>query len=180
MRATPRNSATETASTQAKDYIAAPSGAVSTADMDVGQAPARVLRSEGDSSTALDKNDFSRITDVPMDDEWLSMMAFMQENIEIRIPESTDKKTEQMFEININGKPFFFRRGENKVIPRYVADHLLHMKETAYEHREMQNEQGVKDIVYDGRTHLKYDFMIVRDPNPIGPRWYQATLAQRG
>lgn len=167
-------------STDAKNYVAAPSGIRSTQDEEVGQQPDRVLRSTGDASEALDRQNLAMVSDSPMDAEWIANMAFMAEMIEIRIPESTDEQAEHVFEININGRMFFFRRGENKVVPRYVADHMLRMKQTRYSQKEVVNSEGIKDIVHPSRTNLKYDLMIIRDGNPLSDKWYKFTIGQRG
>lgn len=178
--ATTTDTAAPAVSTEAKNYVAAPSGIVSTQDMEVGQIPDRVMRSTGEAAESLDRMDLAKISETPMDQDWIANMAFMAEMITIRVPESNDKDADHVFEININGKPFFFRRGEDKTVPRYVADHMLRMKQTGYSQKEVINAEGIKDIVHPSRTHLKYDLMIVRDANPIGPDWYKATISMRG
>jgi hypothetical protein len=164
----------------ATNYNAAPSGVTSTEDMEIGQSPDRVLRSTGDAKDALDPNSMIKIADQVYDDEKMAMLAFMNEQIEVKIASNTDANAEQIFEININNKPFMFRRGETKVVPRYVVDRLARMKVTRYEHREAVNAEGVKDVVYTPITALKYDFMVTRDGNRYGDSWLRSALAERG
>lgn len=178
---TPEDSAVATAEpTQAKNYIAAPSGIVHTDELEVGQIPDRVMKSTGDARQSLERADIAMVSDSPMDAEWIANMAFMAEMIDIIVPDSDDPNAEQIFEININGRPFVFQRGETKTIPRYVADHMLRMKQTKYKQKEVVNKDGVKDIVHPSTTTLKYPLMIARDPNPNSRAWYQATMAMRG
>ncbi len=99
------------------------------------------------------------------DQEKLANLAFMNE---------------QVFEINVNGKNFFFRRGETKTVPRYVVDHMARMKVTAYTDKEVFNSEGVKQIMHVPHTGMKYDFAMVRDDNPMGENWLKATLAMGG
>lgn len=114
------------------------------------------------------------------DQEKLANLAFFNEPVTIRVATTTDKNAEQVFELNINGKPFFFRRGEQKTVPRYVADHLARMKVTTYQDREVFNAEGIKQILHEPSTALKYDFAMVNDPNPMGEHWLKATLALGG
>jgi hypothetical protein len=114
------------------------------------------------------------------DQEKLANLAFMAEPVTIRVPTTTDKNAEQVFEININGKPFFFRRGETKTVPRYVVDHMARLKVTAYRDREVFNAEGVKQILHEPSTGIKYDFAMVNDSNPMGEHWLKATLAMGG
>lgn len=176
----PRSMASGSTPTEAKNYVAAPSGAVSTDEMEVGQIPDRVMRSTGDASKSLDRADIAMIDESPMDEEWVANMAFMQESVEVQIAETHDEQAEKVFEININGRPFFFMRGETKVIPRYVADHMLRMKTTRYSQKEVFDAEGTKDIVHPSTSSLKYPFMITRDDNPMGRAWMQFTMKLRG
>lgn len=114
------------------------------------------------------------------DQEKLANLAFQAEMVTIRIATSTDKNAEQVFELNLGGKPFFFRRGETKTVPRYVVDHMARMKTTSYIDQEVFNAEGIKQIVHVPHTALKYDFAMVRDDNPMGEAWLKATLAMGG
>jgi len=166
----------------AKNTIAAPSGAQHTDDTEIGAQPDRVMKSTGDAAESLTPGaaDFAKIAETPMDDDYRANMAFMQENVDIMVPETDDPQAEHIFEININGRAFFFRRGENKTVPRYVADHMLRMKRTIYVQKDAVNADGVKDILHQSRTSLKYPFMLVRDASPNSQAWFKFTSALRG
>ncbi len=173
-RATPRTIAAAPTSTDAKDYVAAPSGVLSQAEFDdIGQQDNRLLRSTGDSSEALDKAVLKQVSEGPMDTDYVEMMAFLREPVEIQIAENGDERAEQVFEVNVNGDLRFFRRGEIKTVPRYIVDRLLRMLETRYRQKEVVNAEGIKDILHIPVTTLKYDFAITRDSNPLGRSWAQ-------
>ena len=122
----------------------------------------------------------AKVSDQPFDQEKADMLAFMAENITIRIATSTDRNAEQCFELNINGKAEFFRRGETKTVKRYFVDRLMRLKETVYGQESVINKEGIKSYVYPGSTGLKYDFAITRDDNPLGKSWERAVLAEAG
>lgn len=165
---------------QARDHVAAPTGETMTSDMEVGQSPDRLLKSRGNASGALSDNVIERVSEQALDDDHTEMLAFMAEPVTVRIAVSTDPNAEQVFEIIVNGRTELFRRGETKTVPRYYVDRMLRMKETRYKHREVMNQSGDRDVVYDGQTALKYDFSIVRDMNPLSESWYRHTLAEQG
>ena len=54
------------------------------------------------------------------------------------------------------------------------------LKSTTYDHEEVTNSEGIKQIVYKPSTALRYDFSVVRDDNPLGDSWLRSTLAERG
>lgn len=172
MRGTPRN--------QASNYVAAPSGATPASEMDIGQNPDRVLKSTGDARESFESPGLIKTMEQPYDDEKMAMLAFMAEDIEVQISANGDQNAEQVFELNINNKPFLFRRGERKVVPRYVVDRLARMKVSRWTHQEQVNSEGVKDVVYKEIVSLKYDFMVTRDMNRYGDSWLRSALAERG
>lgn len=173
-RETPRNPATD-----AKNYVAAPSGAASTEEMEVGQQAERVMRSSGDARTSLDKQNLIQVTDQPLDNDTIAMLAFMEEPVEIHLHETTDENAEQVFEININGRPEFFRRGETKTVKRYYVDRMLRMKETKYRQKE-DFINGERTMIQIPVTAMKYPFSITRDLNKLGDSWRKAVAAEIG
>lgn len=167
-------------SNDAKNNIVAPKHETNVSEQDSYEHPDRVLKSHGDASQALDKLIFDKVAEHPYDEEKMAMLAFMNEDIEIRMGVSTDPNAEQIFELTINGKTELFRRGETKVVKRYFVDLLLRLKQTRWSHQEVINAQGDKDIVYQPHTAIKYDFAITRDLNPLGRDWQRAVLAEAG
>lgn len=169
------------ASTDAKNNPVVSSGQSDPmSELPLGESNERVLRSTGDADKALDKLQFNQVAENPMDQEWMDMMAFNNEMVTIKIATTTDLNAEQVFEININGRPEFFRRGETKTLRRYYVDHMLRMRETRYTQKEVMDSEGVKQIVNVPHTALKYDFAVVRDDNPRGEDWLKFMLSQVG
>lgn len=168
------------APSQASNYVAAPTGQTLASEMDIGSGPARVMSSTGPARESLAPNKLVKVSEQPMDQEWLDMMAFMEEDVEIRIAQTSDKNAEPVFEITINGKLELFRRGETKTVKRYFVDRMMRMKETRYEQKEVFDSEGIRQYVHNPVTSLKYDFAITRDDNPHSKAWQRAVLAEQG
>lgn len=180
-RQTPRTSIESPASTDAKNYVAAPTGVTNEQEYDdIGQQATRVMSSTGPARESLDRPVLDKVSETPMDGEYIAMMSFLREKVKIQIAESADDQAEQVFEINVNGHLEFFRRGETKVVPRYIVDRMLRLKETRFKQTEVYDKEGTKSYAHIPVTTLKYDFAIVGDANPLGEAWRKAVRAEVG
>lgn len=162
----------------AKNRPVVSTGEFHTKDHGIEETNARTLKSSGDADDALEALVIRGKVD--NDPEKAAMEAFMREFIEIRFATTTDPNAAQIFETNVNNNPHLFRRGGTYKVRRFVADHLLRLKETWYEQREVMNAAGEREFSHIPHTGLKYDFAIVHDPNPKGESWRRATMALPG
>jgi hypothetical protein len=167
-------------STDAKNNPVVMSGETMTSDKELYQGEDRILKSSGDAMSALDQIGFARVTDQPYDEEKMAMLAFMNEDVEIRIATSTDPNAEQVFELTINGRTELFRRGEKKVVKRHFVDLMMRQKETRYKWEHIVDSEGEKHIRYIPYTALKYDFSITRDLHPMSADWQNAVMKEAG
>jgi hypothetical protein len=150
------------------------------ADQPVGHT----VRTEGNPHGATAQE---RLGDVQMvqvsdrlpDQEKLANLAFMNEEIEIQVAQTTDKNA-LPFEITINGRTELFRYGEIKKVKRMFADRMLLLKVTSYDTPERVNQDGERTSVPVATTALKYPFHVVRDANPMSRAWYEATMGMAG
>lgn len=165
---------------QAAAYVAAPTGQKMVSEMEIGSGPERAMSSTGPARESLAPNKLTKVSEQPMDQEWVDMMAFMNEDVEVRIGETTDPQAERVFEININGKLELFARGETKTVKRFFVDRMMRMKQTRYSQKEIIDDEGVKQIVNIPHTSIKYDFAITRDDSPHSKAWQRAVLAEQG
>ena len=101
------------------------SGTEETSQQDIGQSNSRLMKSTGRGKDSLEPSILARVSDQPLDGEKMAMLEFMNEPVTIRIATSTDPNAEQVFELNINGKMEFFRRGEQKTLPPYFFDRFI-------------------------------------------------------
>jgi hypothetical protein len=161
---------------KARDNPVAKSTGLESANLPIG----RTERTEPTTDNPVGAPKLVAVAERMPDQEKLANLAFMNEKVTIRVATTTDKNAEQVFEINVNGKNFFFRRGETVTVPRYVVDHIARMKVTAYADKEVFNSEGIKQILHVPQTALKYDFAMVHDANPMGDHWLKATLAMGG
>lgn len=120
------------------------------------------------------------VADRMPDPEQVAMLAFMEELVTIRPATSTDKNAEQVFEITINNRTELFKRGVPKTVRRCYVDLMARLKVTSYTQREVLNPEGIKQVLNDPHTALKYDFSMVEDRNPLGESWLKHTLAMAG
>jgi hypothetical protein len=144
------------------------------------QSPERVMKSEGPAQESMPAESVIQVTDRIGDPEKAAMLRFLAEEIDIRIATSTEKDAEQIIEFGINGRIYSFRRGVVKTVPRFVADKIARTKITGYSQREVVNSEGVRQIVQIPHTGQRYDFAVLRDPNPLGENWLKSVLAERG
>ena len=54
---------------------------------------------------------------------------------------------------------------------RCYVDLMARLKVTAYTQRQIVDSEGVRQVLNDPHTALKYDFAMVRDENPMGEAW---------
>lgn len=126
------------------------------------------------------KPELIQVADRMPDPEKAAMLQFMEEPVTIRIATTTDKNAEQVFELTINGRTEFFRRGETKTVPRKYVDLLARLKVTSYVQNEVINREGEKQFLNVPHTGLKYDFALVHDAHPQSADWLKSTLALPG
>lgn len=162
-------------SNAAKNNPVAPSKAIETAELPIGQT---VRKTDGTSSVG--EPELIHVADrVAVDDEHEAMLRFMEEPVTIRPTLTADPK-EQVFEINVNGRPELFRVGQEKTVARKYVDRMALTKATTYTQQEATNSDGIKQVLNIPHTRLRYDFAVVRDANPMGESWLKATLAMGG
>ena len=152
------------------------SGQLAGSQQDIGQGKARHIEADGDKVELSPQTVI--IADKVYDNEKMAMLAFFNEPLTLRILTTADKAAEQKFEININGQPKLFQRGQSYTVPRYYVDRILRLKNTHYGQQEVTNSQGVRSYQYPPITTMKYDYVIERDDNPRGKDWERAVLSE--
>jgi hypothetical protein len=163
-------------SPRAKDNPVLSSNIIESAEQPLGHT----VRTPRTKAAPIGEAKLVQVAERMPDPEKLAMLAFMEELVTIRPATSTDPNAEQIFELTINNKTELFRRGENKTVRRCFVDLMARLKVTAYKQRQVVDNEGVRQVVNDPHTALKYDFAMVRDENPMGESWLKATLAMAG
>lgn len=104
--------------------------------------------------------------------------AFMQEPVEIKLHQSTDKNAPWAVFVGINGDNRWLPRGVALRIQRKFVERLAQSQERTFETKD--NPDPAADV---GKTVLSrqanpYEFSVLRDPNPKGRRWLANMLRQ--
>jgi len=148
--------------------------------LEAGEQPLGHTVRKPTATSQVGEPELIQVADRMPDPEKAAMLQFMEELVTIRIATTTDKNAEQVFELTINGRTEFLRRGETKTLPRKFVDLLARLKVTSYVQQEVINREGEKQFVNVPHTGLKYDFALVQDAHPQSADWLKATLALPG
>lgn len=106
--------------------------------------------------------------------EYARDLAFMEEEVEVLIlPAYNQEDTTRLVEITVNGKSFYFIRGEWRKCPRYVLAVLATSKKQAWNFGFRQAPNGVPTQTSDSQYLLRYPHQY-RDQNPLGVKWYDS------
>lgn len=101
-------------------------------------------------------------------------LAFMNEEVEVMIlPSYTQDDTTRLVTVGINGKDFYFLRGEWRKCPRYVLEVLATAKHQAWNFGYKQNMNGQTVQTQDSSHILRFPHQF-RDSNPKGHEWYNS------
>lgn len=119
--------------------------------------------------------------DKPLNADYMDSLAFMEEEIEVMVQETSDENAENPITVGNNGifKQFF--RGVPTVTKRKFVDSLI-VKTGRVTTPEVQI-QGVKggserSFTIRQQSAHKYPFMVIQDRNPKGPEWLKRRLAE--
>lgn len=110
---------------------------------------------------------------------WMEDMAFANEIVRVRIPETTEERANPFPEIWVNGRVQRFVRGQEQDVRRCYVEKLARMKHTAYGSLKTKDVDGEDVYRYPTRTGLVYEFTVIGD-SPKGDAWLKEILAEQG
>lgn len=131
--------------------------------------------------SVLSTNSDIVLPDGPVNNDYLSMLAFMEEEMEIIVAETSDENAENPVTVGCNGQFRQFFRGNPTITQRKFVDCLI-VKTGRVTTPEVQ-VPGVgggsteRSFSIRQQSAHKYPFTVLRDPNPKGPAWLQQRLA---
>lgn len=117
-------------------------------------------------------------TDRPIDKKWADEMQFNEDILVIRVHETTDKNSDPVPDVGVNGIMQCFQRGVEQFVRRKFVAKLAQSKVTTYSQTKKVDSEGNEFYQQVPHTALKYPFAIVSDPNPKGAAWLTSLLAQ--
>ena len=114
----------------------------------------------------------------PMENEqavaYAKEQAFLHEEVEVMILPSQDQNDEtKLVDISVNGKTFYFLRGEWRKVPRYVLEVLATAKGQMWTFAYKMSHNGATVQTQDSAFILRYPHQY-RDSNPEGAKWYDS------
>jgi hypothetical protein len=107
-------------------------------------------------------------------DAYAAELAFLNETVEVQVlPSYNPEDTTRLVEIAINGKSYYFIRGEWTKCPRFVLEKLATTKKQAWSFGSRRTPDGVTVQTSDSNHILRYPHHY-RDTNPKGAAWYDS------
>lgn len=116
--------------------------------------------------------------DPRMTKEYLDELAFMSEEVDVRVAQTTDRNERPVVTVGVNGKMCNFPRGVLVRCPRYFVDALIVKGETiSTPEVDVPGPNGPERArVINKNIALRYPFSIERDPNKKGHEWLRRRL----
>ncbi len=111
-----------------------------------------------------------------LDNGYAAQLAFMEEEVEVMVHESTDQNAEPIVHVAVNGINQFFPRGEAVLCKRKYLEVLARAKETSISTQTINTNNDVINRI-NQHTALRYPFSVIRESNPKGAAWLKSVLA---
>jgi len=109
--------------------------------------------------------------------EKLEMLQFMAEPVKVHIHDVSETNADPNFSIGVNGRNYYFFRGEEKTVPRFVVEGLARAKPVGYRNEPFKMQDGSDSVRWPKRAGLRYSFATIGD-SPKGNAWLKSVLAQ--
>jgi hypothetical protein len=101
-------------------------------------------------------------------------LAFLNEEVEVMILPAFDPNDQaKLVDVSVNGKTFYFLRGQWRKCPRYVLEVLATAKSQAWEFGTKQAPTGATMQTQDSSYILRFPHHF-KDLNPKGMAWYDS------
>ena len=108
--------------------------------------------------------------------KWLDEMAFMEEEVLVRIHTTTDKNANPIPDVYVNGRVQRFLRGQEQRVKRKFIAKLAQSQSTVYDNVKTQGADGEDKYIYPPNTAEVYPFTVIND-SPKGEQWLKALMA---
>lgn len=109
--------------------------------------------------------------------EKLEMLKFMAEPVLVHIHDVSEPNADPNFFVGVNGRNYYFFRGEEKTVPRFVVEGLARAKPVGYRNEPFKMQDGSDSVRWPKRAGLRYSFATIGD-SPKGNAWLKSILAQ--
>jgi hypothetical protein len=144
---------------------------VEAADVSIKQQPDAIMKSTGD----VERVDSIIEVNNEIDMNYAAELAFMEEEVEVRVEESTDPNAEPVVSVFNNGIAQYFVRGQTQRVKRKFVEVLARAKQTSVSTVEDRN---TGNVAIKRNTSIRYPFSMTRDDNPKGYAWLRGILSE--
>jgi hypothetical protein len=162
---------------EAKNRIVAPRGAAASTDDIVLDEP----------RVDLDKAKSVGVIEPVVElDKPLAQLAererFMEDPIEVYFAEAVNEDIETpVVEVTVNGRYFYAKRGDTKMIPRYALEVLARSKFMRVKTERKVDHEGAETMVPKLNYSPCYPFQVISDPRgKQGVEWLRGIMNQPG
>lgn len=146
-----------------------------THDFKVGQDKPRDMPSTG--PARIDPIEVEPV-EGPANKAFLDELAFLEEEITIKVMDTTDKTAIPIPEVGVNGRRQFFIRNRVQTVKRKFVEALSRAKITSYTQEEYLDDAGNRSIRNVPHTTLAFPFQVVEDKSPNASAWLRKILAE--
>ena len=144
-------------------------------DHTIGQDVPRVMKSTGPARDSLEPA-YIQPVDRPISKAKMEMLAFMEEEIQVMVHDTTDDQAVPIPCFYNDGIPQHFIRGKSQTVKRKFVEIIARCKKTGFTQVLEQDCTGADTYVNYPHTALVYPFSVVTDPHPKGADWLAAIL----
>lgn len=147
---------------------------IDTQDMQVGQAADIILK---DGTLATGGASIDVIDTNALNKNWMDDIAFMEEEMEIIVMETSDENAENPVTVGNQGIFKQFYRGQPTVAKRKFVDCLI-VKTGRVTTPKIKNNAGEDAFAIRQQSAHKYPFSVLQDRNPKGAEWLRRRMAE--
>jgi len=151
---------------------------IDTREIKVGQDKDLILPTSGSISKEVQELREIEIVDKPLESNFTSALAFMEEPVDIVVSEDTNPNAENPVQVSVNGVNQFFMRGQVQTVKRKFVEVLARAKRTAITTPEVNDANGARTMRISQNSSLRYPFQVMHDPNPKGMPWLRGVLSE--
>ena len=109
--------------------------------------------------------------------KWHDEMAFANEQVLVRVHDTTDKNAQELPEVFVNGRVQRFPRGQEISVRRCFVERLARAMATTYGNVKVKGPDGEDKYIYPARSAEVYPFTVIND-TPKGQKWLKDLLQQ--
>jgi hypothetical protein len=142
-----------------------------------GQDVPRKMASTGPAKDSLEPA-YIQPVDRPVSLEKMEMLAFMEEEVEVMVHDTTDPQAVPIPCFWNDGISQYFIRGKHQTVKRKFVEILARCKKTTFTQETYKDANGAECYKQIPHTALMFPFSLEDDPNPRGRDWFRAVQAE--